>query len=99
MFDENGKLQSWVSGCDIGTQGSLSVTERHQQKGLASALSIKFGKLVADKYDMDLVWNTEHGNDAEHELAHRCNAANLGTVTWMTVNKRPPGLVSLMGMY
>lgn len=99
LCDENGELQSWVYGCDVGTQGSLGVTDQYKQKGAGSACSIRFTKILAENFDMDLLWNAEHGNDAAHGLARRYKATNLGTVTWMAVNKRIHTKMSQMGMY
>lgn len=99
LFDENGKIQSWLYGVDIGSHGTLGVTENHQQKGAASAISVKFVQMLLKDLDMDLAWNTAHGNDAAHALANRFKAKNLGTVTWMAVNKRVSKKMSQMGMY
>ncbi|KAJ6643995.1 hypothetical protein Bhyg_08960 [Pseudolycoriella hygida] len=99
LCDENGILQSWIYGVDVGTHGTLGVAENHKQKGVASAIGVKILKMIAEKHDMDLTWNTEHGNDAAHALSHRYRASNLGTVTWMSVNKRVTNKMSQMGMY
>lgn len=99
LFDENGVLQSWLYAVDVGSHGTLGVTEHHQQKGAASAISVKFVQTLLKDIDMDLAWNTAHGNDAAHALAHRFKAKNLGTVTWMAVNKKVSNKMSQMGMY
>lgn len=99
LFDENGVLQSWLYAVDIGSHGTLGVTENHQQKGAASAISVKFVQMLLKDLDMDLAWNTAHGNDAAHALAHRFNAKDIGTVTWMAVNKKVSKKMSQMGMY
>jgi len=88
ICDENGKLQVWLYAVDIGSHGTLGVTDQHQQKGAASAMSVKFVQTLLKDLDMDLAWNTQHGNDAAHALARRFKAKDIGTVTWMAVNKK-----------
>lgn len=99
IFDEEGKVQCWLYGVDIGSHGTLGVTEGHQQKGAASAMSVKFVQMLVKDLDMDLVWNTHHGNDAAHALARRFKAKDIGTITWMAVNKVVSKKMTKMGMY
>lgn len=81
LFDEKGAIQCWLYAIDVGSHGTLGVTEGHQQKGAASAMSVKFVQLLLKDLDMDLAWNTAHGNDAAHALAHRFKAKDLGTLS------------------
>ncbi|KAJ6637505.1 hypothetical protein Bhyg_10236 [Pseudolycoriella hygida] len=99
LCDENGTLQSWIYGVDVGTHGTLGVADNHKQRGVASAMGIQIAKLIVAEFDMDVVWNTEHGNDVAHLLPKRYGASDLGTVTWMAVNKRVSEKMSQMGMY
>ncbi|XP_037030040.1 uncharacterized protein LOC119069924 [Bradysia coprophila] len=100
LFDENNVMQSWVYGVDVGTLGTLGVTDEHKAKGAGSATSTTFAKVLLNQdTDFDIVWNCEHGNTAAHALAHRYKATNIGTVTWMAVNKRISTKMSQMGMY
>lgn len=100
LFDERGVMQAWVYGVDVGTLGTLGVTDEHKAKGAGSATSTTFAKIILNQdTDVDIVWNAEHGNVAAHALAHRYRAKNIGTVTWMAVNKRVSKKMSQMGMY
>jgi len=99
LFDETGKLQAWLYGCDIGTHGTLGVTDGHQQKGAASAISVKFAQTLLRDIDMDLVWNTAHGNEKAHGMAAKFNGRATGTVTWMKVSRKVHNKMTQMGMY
>lgn len=99
LFDENEKLQAWLYGVDIGTHGTLGVTDDHQQKGAASAIAVKFAQTLLSEVELDFVWNTAHGNDKAHGMAAKFNSKAIGTVTWMEVSKRVSKKMSKMGMY
>lgn len=100
LFDENGVMQSWVYATDVGTLGTLGVADEHKARGAGSAIAVHFGKiLLAQDSDYDVIWNTAHGNVAAHAIARRFHAKDIGTVTWMAVNKRVSTKMSQMGMY
>lgn len=99
LFDEKDALQAWVYAVDIGSHGTLGVTNDHQKKGAAGAISMKFIKLLLKDIDMDVVWNTAHGNEKAHAMALKFNSRPIGTVTWMAVNRKTSNKMSQMGMY
>lgn len=99
LVDQSGKLQAWLYGVDLGTHGTLGVTDDHQQKGAASAIAVKFAQMLLSEVELDFVWNTAHGNQKAHGMAAKFNSKAIGTVTWMEVNKRVSKKMSKMGMY
>jgi len=99
LVDETGKLQAWLYGVDLGTHGTLGVCEDSQQKGAASAISVKFAQMLLKDVELDFVWNTAHGNDKAHAMAAKFNSKAIGTVTWMAVNKIVSKKMTQMGMY
>jgi len=99
LFDEAGKPQGWIFGVDIGTLGTVGVGNDHKHKGGGSALAVYIAKIMAKDYDMDTLWNVNHGNDFSHGLARKFQAKNVGTVTWMAVNQRVTKKMTQMGMY
>jgi len=99
LFDELGQLKGWAFGVDMGTTGTLGVTEDSQQRGVAGVLGVKFSNMIVDQNDMDLLWNVNHGNDKSHGLARKFGAKNIGTVTWMAVNRRVTKKMTKMGMF
>ncbi len=99
LVDENDKLQAWLYGVDLGTHGTLGVTDGHQQKGAASAISVKFAQMLLKDVELDFIWNTAHGNDKAHGMAAKFNSKAIGTVTWMAVSQKVSKKMSQMGMY
>lgn len=99
LFDETGKLQAWLYGSDIGSHGTLGVTDGNKQKGAASALAVKFAQTLLKDIDMDFVWNTAHGNDAMNAMTAKFNSQKIGMTTWMSVKKRGTGKMIKLGMY
>jgi len=99
VFDENGKLQAWIFGVDLGVEGSLGTTDHHKRKGAASACAVKFAQTVLTDLDVDFVWNVAHGEDSAEGFARKFKGIPISTVTWMAVNKRVSKKMTQMGMY
>jgi len=99
LYDDSNKLQGWVFGIDMGTMGTAGVTNEHSHKGGASALGVAYSKMMAKDHDMVTVWHVNHGNSKSHGLARKFMAKDIGTVTWMAVNKRTSAKMTQMGMF
>lgn len=101
LFDDKNSLQGWVLGVDLGTHGTLMTANEHQQKGIAGAVGVTFGKMVLqpENGEFDSIWNVDHGNEKSQGLARKFGAIGVDTVTWMAVNKRVSSKMSQMGMY